>query len=81
LEARGRHLCDILNELPGGEVAIRRGASTDPSGKRWHTPSEQVAHQVEYHLGLEALEGGLARPWRLRRQKSAENSRAKGRCE
>jgi hypothetical protein len=28
---------------------------TDLSGERRHTPSEQVAHQVECHLGLEAL--------------------------
>jgi hypothetical protein len=27
----------------------------DPSGERRHTPSEQVAHQVECHLGLEVL--------------------------
>jgi hypothetical protein len=34
---------------------VRRGTDTDLSGKRRHTPSEQVAHQVECHLGLEAL--------------------------
>jgi hypothetical protein len=46
---------DEEHELSGGEIAVRRGADTDPSGERWHTPSEQVAHQVECHLGLEAL--------------------------
>jgi hypothetical protein len=30
-------------------------ADTDLSGERRHTPSEQVAHQVECHLGLKAL--------------------------
>jgi hypothetical protein len=43
------------HELSGGEIAVRRGADTDPSGERRHTPSKQVAHQVEYHLGLEVL--------------------------
>jgi hypothetical protein len=46
---------DEEHELPGGEIAEGRGADTDPSGERWRTPSEQVAHQVECHLGLEAL--------------------------
>jgi hypothetical protein len=46
---------DEEHELFGGEIAVRRGADTDPSGERRHTPSEQVAHQVECHLGLEAL--------------------------
>jgi hypothetical protein len=41
--------------LSGGEIAVRKGADTDPSGERWHTPSGQVAHQEECHLGLEAL--------------------------
>jgi hypothetical protein len=40
---------------PGGEIAEGRGASADPSSKRRRTPSEQVAHQVECHLGLEVL--------------------------
>jgi hypothetical protein len=43
------------HELPGGEITEGRGADTDPSGERRCTPSEQVAHQVECHLGLEAL--------------------------
>jgi hypothetical protein len=34
---------------------VRGGTDTDLSGECWHTPSEQVAHQVECHLGLEAL--------------------------
>jgi hypothetical protein len=41
--------------LLGGEIVEGRGADADPSGERRHTPSEQVAHQVECHLGLEAL--------------------------
>jgi hypothetical protein len=46
---------DEEHELPGGEIAVGRGADMDPSGERRHTPSEQVVHQVECHLGLEAL--------------------------
>jgi hypothetical protein len=46
---------DKEHELPGGEVAVSRGADTGPSDERRHTPSEQVAHQVECHLGLETL--------------------------
>jgi hypothetical protein len=46
---------DEEHELPGGKIAEGRGADTDPSDERQHTPSEQVAHQVECHLGLEAL--------------------------
>jgi hypothetical protein len=46
---------DEEHELPGGEIAEGRGADTDPSGERRRTPSEQVVHQVECHLGLEAL--------------------------
>jgi hypothetical protein len=46
---------DEEHELPGSEIAVGRGADMDPSGERRHTPSEQVAHQVECHLGLEAL--------------------------
>jgi hypothetical protein len=46
---------DEEHELPGGEIAVRRGADMDPSGERRRTPSEQVAHQVECHFGLEAL--------------------------
>jgi hypothetical protein len=46
---------DEEHELPDGEIVGGRGADTDPSGERRHTPSEQVAHQVECHLGLEAL--------------------------
>jgi hypothetical protein len=46
---------DEEHELPGGEIAKGRGADTDPSGERRRTPSEQVAHQVKCHLGLEAL--------------------------
>jgi hypothetical protein len=43
------------HELPRGEVAAGRGADIDLPSERRHTPSEQVAHQVECHLGLEAL--------------------------
>jgi hypothetical protein len=46
---------DEEHKPSGGEITVRRGADTDPSGERWHTPSRQVAHQVERHLGLEAL--------------------------
>ena len=46
---------DEKHELPGGEIAEGRGADTDPSGERRRTPSEQVAHQVKCHLGLEVL--------------------------
>jgi hypothetical protein len=46
---------DEEHELPGSKIAEGRGADTDPSGERRHTPSEQVAHEVECHLGLEAL--------------------------
>jgi hypothetical protein len=46
---------DEEHELPGGEIAVGRGIDTDPSCERRRTPSEQVAHQVECHLGLEAL--------------------------
>jgi hypothetical protein len=46
---------DEEHELHGGEIVVRRDADTDPSGERRRTPSEQVAHQVECHLGLEAL--------------------------
>jgi hypothetical protein len=48
---------DEEHELPGGEIAEGRGADTDPFGERRRTPFEQVAHQVECHLGLEALKG------------------------
>jgi hypothetical protein len=46
---------DEEHELPSGETAEGRGAGADPSGERRRTPSEQVVHQVECHLGLEAL--------------------------
>jgi hypothetical protein len=46
---------DKEHELPGGEVAAGRGVDIDLSGERRHTPSEHVTHQVECHLGLEAL--------------------------
>jgi hypothetical protein len=46
---------DEEHKLSSGEIAVRRGTNTDLSGERLHTPSEQVAHQVECHLGLEAL--------------------------
>jgi hypothetical protein len=46
---------DEEHEVPGGEIAVGRGTDMDPSSERRHTPSEQVAHQVECHLGLEAL--------------------------
>jgi hypothetical protein len=41
-------------ELPRGEIAEGRGAGANPSGERQRAPSEQVAHQVECPLGLEA---------------------------
>jgi hypothetical protein len=47
---------DEEHELPGSEIAEGRGADADPSGERRRAPSEQVAHQVECPLGLEALE-------------------------
>ena len=46
---------DKEHELPGGEVVVSRGADTNPSDERRRTPSEQVAHQVECHLGLETF--------------------------
>jgi hypothetical protein len=46
---------DEEHELRGGEIAEGRGAGVDPSGERQRAPSEQVAHQVECHLRLEAL--------------------------
>jgi hypothetical protein len=46
---------DEEHKLPGGEIAEGRGAGADPSGERRRAPSEQVAHQVECHLGLETL--------------------------
>jgi hypothetical protein len=45
---------DEEHELPGGETAEERSADADPSGERRRAPSEQVAHQVECHLELEA---------------------------
>jgi hypothetical protein len=50
-----REVGDEEHKLSSGEIAVRRGTDTDLSGERRHTPSEQVAHQVECHLGLEAL--------------------------
>lgn len=50
-----REVGDEEHELPDGEIAVRRGADMDPSSERRRTPSKQVAHQVECHLGLEAL--------------------------
>jgi hypothetical protein len=50
-----REVGDKEHELPGGEIAEGRGAGVDPSDERWRAPSEQVAHQVECHLRLEAL--------------------------
>jgi hypothetical protein len=44
------------HELPNCETAEERSDDADPSGERRRPPSEQVAHQVECHLGLEALE-------------------------
>ena len=46
---------DKVHEIPSGEIVEGRGAGMDPSGERRRAPSEQVAHQVECHLGLEAL--------------------------
>jgi hypothetical protein len=51
-----REVGDEGHELPSGEIAEGRGTDMDPLGERRRTPSEQVAHQVECHLGLEALE-------------------------
>jgi hypothetical protein len=44
------------HELPDGEIAGRSGAGADPSGEHRRAPSEQVAHLVACHLGVEALE-------------------------
>ena len=44
---------DEEHELPGGVTAEERNAGVDPSSERRRAPSEQVAHQVECHLGLE----------------------------
>jgi hypothetical protein len=46
---------DKEHELLGDEIAEGRGVGADPSGECRRAPSEQVAHQVECHLGLEAL--------------------------
>jgi hypothetical protein len=46
---------DEEHKLPGSKIAEGRGVDTDPSGERRRTPSKHVAHQVECHLGLEAL--------------------------
>jgi hypothetical protein len=68
---------DEGHELPGGEIAVRRGADTDPSGEPAHPIRAGCApSRVPPRIG--STREGLARPWR---QKSAENSRAKGRCE
>jgi hypothetical protein len=45
---------DEEHELPGGETTEERSADADPSDERRRPPSEQVAHQVECHLRLEA---------------------------
>jgi hypothetical protein len=50
---------DEQHELPGGEITEGSGAGADPSGVHRRTPSEQVAHQVERPLRLEAL--GIAK--------------------
>jgi hypothetical protein len=46
---------DKEHELPGGEIAEGRSVGADPSSERRRPPSEQVAHQVECLLRLEAL--------------------------
>jgi hypothetical protein len=46
---------DEEHELPGSEIAEERSVGADPSGERRRAPSKQVMHQVECHLGLEAL--------------------------
>jgi hypothetical protein len=46
------------DKLPDDEVTKEDGASVDPPGERRRTPSKQVAHHIERHLGLEAV--GLA---------------------
>jgi hypothetical protein len=46
---------DEEHELPGGEIAEGSGAGADPPSERRCAPSEQVAHQVECHLGLVTL--------------------------
>jgi hypothetical protein len=43
------------HKLTGGGFTGGRSAGADPSGERRRAPSEQVAHQVECHLRLEAL--------------------------
>jgi hypothetical protein len=47
---------DEEHKLPGGKIAEGRGTDMDPLSERRHTPFEQATHQVECHLGLEALE-------------------------
>jgi hypothetical protein len=40
---------------PSGEITEGSGADVDPPGVHRRAPSEQVAHQVEHPLRLEAL--------------------------
>jgi hypothetical protein len=47
------------NKLPSGEVTEGDGASADPPGERWRTPSKQVVRHIERRLSLEAV--GLAK--------------------
>jgi hypothetical protein len=50
-----REVGDEEHELLDGKIAEGSGTGADPPGERRRTPSEQVAHQIECHLGLEAL--------------------------
>jgi hypothetical protein len=46
---------DEQDELPGGEATEGDGAGANPSGERRCALSEQVAHQIERRLRLEAV--------------------------
>jgi hypothetical protein len=46
---------DEEHKLPSGEIAEGSGTDADPPSERRRAPSEQVAHQVECHLGLVTL--------------------------
>jgi hypothetical protein len=50
---------DEQHELSSGKIAEGSGAGADPSSEHRRAPSEQVAHQVECRLRLEAV--GMAK--------------------
>jgi hypothetical protein len=50
-----RQVGDEQHELLGGEISEGSGAGADLSGEHRRALSEQVAHQVERPLRLEAL--------------------------